>query len=202
MTASRHYRPNWDGYSYRPAYARSLLRQAGCRRGTDGVFVCGGDRLSLRLVTRAGIEFREHTVQLIQRQLLKAGIEVVLSYATSGAFLDQILPGGDFDLAEYAWFRDSTGGDAKDREGCGGVHNYGGYCQRLLTSDLDQATRILDDRRRAQVLNRADRRLAQDVPVLPLYEQPQMTAARNGIRGFAKFDGAPFWHPENWWLER
>ena len=54
VTQSRHYEPNWRPYRYRPAEARRLLTQAGCRRGADGIFSCGGQRLSLRFVTTAG----------------------------------------------------------------------------------------------------------------------------------------------------
>ncbi|HUP32531.1 MAG TPA: ABC transporter substrate-binding protein, partial [Gaiellaceae bacterium] len=42
---SRHYRPNWGGYRFRPAEARRRLEQAGCRRGADGIYVCFGQRL-------------------------------------------------------------------------------------------------------------------------------------------------------------
>ncbi len=43
-----------------------------------------------------------------------------------------------------------------DLYGCGSVQNYSGYCQRLVSRELDQARRILDSSRQAQVLNRAD----------------------------------------------
>ena len=45
----RYYGPNWSVYRYRPALARRLLEQAGCRRGADRIYVCAGERLSLRL---------------------------------------------------------------------------------------------------------------------------------------------------------
>ena len=48
------YRPNWNAYRYRPAESRRLLEQAGCRRGTGGIYSCAGRRLELRLVTPAG----------------------------------------------------------------------------------------------------------------------------------------------------
>ena len=51
LAQSRCYEPNWGAYRYRPAEARRLLEQAGCRRGADGIFSCGGERLSLRFVT-------------------------------------------------------------------------------------------------------------------------------------------------------
>ena len=56
------------------------------------------------------------------------------------------------------------------------------YCQRLVTADLNQADRILDEEQRARVLNRVDRRLAKDVPVIPLYQPPAVIAYRATIR--------------------
>ncbi len=40
-------------------HARRLLERAGCRRGADGIYVCAGQRLSLRFVTTAGSEPRK-----------------------------------------------------------------------------------------------------------------------------------------------
>lgn len=86
---------------------------------------------------------------------------------------------------------------------CRGVQNFAGYCQRLLTSDLDQAQRILNPARQAAVLNRADAKLASDVPVIPLFENPQVVAHRTHVRNVritAQLD--PFVGVENWWLAK
>ena len=82
---SRYYEPNWSAYRYRPAQARRLLEQAGCRRGADGVFSCEGQRLSLRFVTTAGRPPRAQALALIQAQLRAAGVEVVPVFAAPGA---------------------------------------------------------------------------------------------------------------------
>ena len=108
---SPHYRPNWSGYRRRPAEARRLLEQAGCRRGADGIYLCGGQRLSLRFVTTAGIPPRARTISLVQTQLRQVGVEVVPTFAPPPAFLGQILPKGDFDVALFAWLFDPSGTD-------------------------------------------------------------------------------------------
>jgi ABC-type transport system substrate-binding protein len=84
--------------------------------------------------------------------------------------------------------------------GCGGSQNLVPYCQRLVTSDLDQADRILTRSRRAAVLNRVDRRLAKDVPVIPLYDVPMVYAYRTNLRGIDPGAFDPFLNPEDWWL--
>ena len=71
-----------------------------------------------------------------------------------------------------------------------GVQNYAGYCQRLVTRVLDQAQRILDSTRQAQVLNKADAQLAKDVPVIPLFDNPTVLAHKTPSGTFAS--------PRNW----
>ena len=96
-----------------------------------------------------------------------------------------------------------AGRSAKAIFGCGGEQNYTGYCQRLVTTDLDQAERILDAERQARVLNRADLRIARDVPVIPLYQQTQSVALRSTVRNFGlslSTQLAPLWNAENWWV--
>ena len=201
LNTSGVYEPNWSEYSYQPDHARDLLEQVGCRRGQDGIYSCAGERLSLRLVTLAGARLRERGVELIQLQLRRVGVEVVLGYATSGALFSQILPQGDFDAVSFAAFVTDEIAE-KEVFGCGGVDNYTGYCQRLVTRDLDQAQRILDSRERARVLNRVDRQLAKDVPVLPLYQIPYVLAFQNELRNVIPGPNNLFWNAENWWLAK
>jgi ABC-type transport system substrate-binding protein len=72
-----------------------------------------------------------------------------------------------------------------------------------VTAELDQALRILDPRRQAESLNRADVRLARDVPVIPLYQQTQTVVVRSTLRNFGlslATQPSPLWNAENWWL--
>ena len=203
-TYSRYYRPNWARYRYRPAEARRLLEQEGCRRGADAIYVCGGERLSLRFVTTTlPGGFRVQLLERVQAQLRRAGVEVVPTNTTEAALFQQIIPAGAFDVLLFAWA--STPDSSKPIFGCGGAQNFTGYCQRLVTSDLTQAERILDAAQQARVLNRADARMSDDVPVIPIYQSPQWAAVRKTVRNFVSTS----WNPQNplsnaedWWLER
>ncbi len=204
VSQSPFYRPNWNIYRHRPPEARRLLEQAGCRLGPDGIYVCAGEKLSLRVFTTAGVVWRELAIQLVQKQLRRAGIEVKPIYAPSAALFGPsgILASGDFDLALFGSFSgpDPTGLD--DIFGCGGSANLTGYCQRLVTRDLDQADRILDQDERARVLNRADAQMARDVPVIPLLQALVVAYVRSNIRNFVMTALGDYWNAENWWLER
>jgi peptide/nickel transport system substrate-binding protein len=201
MTQDRHYDANWSAYRYRPARARALLEQAGCRRGPDGIYSCAGERLSLRFVTSAGLPQRQRAISVVQAQLRRVGIEVVPVFAPGDAFIGQILPTRAFQVALYTWAFVPSG-SWKHVYGCGGGSNFTGYCQRLVTADLDQADRILDYAQRSRVLNRVDRRIARDVPTIPLYQFVTTAAHRADVRGFALPPWNPLWNAEDWWLAR
>ena len=199
-TGSPYYRPNWSTYRYRPALARSLLEQAGCRRGTDGIYSCDGERLRLRFVTIAGVPRRSRVLELVPSQLRAAGIEAVPSYIGGASFFDPFLPNGDWDVAVFLFFRDVEPLLLERVYGCGGQANFTGYCQRLVTADLDQADRILDAENQARVLNRVDAQLARDVPVIPLWQEPAVATIRSNIRGLRPSFPYLAWNAENWWL--
>jgi peptide/nickel transport system substrate-binding protein len=201
VTQSRYYEPNWSAYRYRPAEARRLLKQAGCRTGADGIFSCGGKRLSLRFVTNAGNPIRAQTLPLLQAQLRAAGVEVLPQFAAPGAFFGQILPQGAFDVALFSWLS-SPAFSWAPVFGCSGQLNYTGYCQRLVTAHLNQADRTLDERARARVLNRVDRGLASDVPTIPLYQSVIAAAYDTSVRNFVLLPWNPLWNAESWWLAK
>jgi peptide/nickel transport system substrate-binding protein len=199
ITQSRYYAPNWRGYRYRPAQARQLFEQAGCRRGSDGIYICAGERLSLRFVTSAGIPPRARVLSLVQAQLRRMGVEVVPSFASNPVLFGQIIPNGEFDAMLFSWIYAPDSSGLEDIFGCGGIQNFTGYCQRHVTRDLDQADRILDAEQQARALNRADRQMAKDVPVIPLYQFVLITAHRTILRNVALIS-TPLQSAEDWWL--
>ena len=199
LPSSADYRPNWSRYRHRPAEARRLLEQAGCRRQVDGIYGCAGERLSLRFVANAGVESRSRAFALVQTQLRRAGIEVVPSFAP-GSAVGRIITSGEWDvwIIAYNYFPDQPV-DFAFR--CQGPANFTGYCQRLVTAELDQANRILDPAAYARALNRADVQMARDVPVLPLWQEPSLAVFRSNIRGFVPSEPIVAWNAENWWLD-
>ena len=200
---SPYYQPNWERYRYRPALARRLLEQAGCRLGQDGIFSCAGTRLSLRFVTVAGVVARQRTVELATARLRRVGVEVKPVFAPVSALYSQILPSGDFDLALYGFGVGPSTRGPFDVFGCGGSNNVMGYCDRLMTRDLVQVDRIVDDRRRVGLLNRIDMRLAKAVPSIPLFQGTGLFAFRATVRGVVANGVGDFtWNAEDWWLAR
>jgi peptide/nickel transport system substrate-binding protein len=194
------YRANWSRYRYRPATARQLLEEAGCGRGSDGVYVCGGARLSLDVVTTVGNLRRQRALELIGRQLREVGVEIVPRY--SPALFTQILPSGRFDIALFALTSDWPEDVPHSAYRCQGDANFTGYCSRLVTRDLAQLASIIDFARLAEVANDADRKLAVDVPAIPLFQSASRDAIRRRVRTPTP-DSFPFHlNLEDWWLAR
>jgi peptide/nickel transport system substrate-binding protein len=205
LNRSRWYQPNWSSYRFEPARARGLLERAGCTRGTDGIYTCAGERLSIRFsspVVPGG--FRPRVLELVQMQLRKVGIELIPEFSPGAVFFGQVLPSGHFQVAIFSWTSQGPSPFGKQIYGCGAEINYTGYCQRIVTASLDQAERILDDVQQARVMNRADAQIARDVPVIPLYQIPVWAATRQELRGFSPAASVVglLSDSENWWLDR
>jgi peptide/nickel transport system substrate-binding protein len=197
-----YYQANWSGYRYDPARARRLLEQAGCRRGSPGIYSCAGELLRLRFVTTAGDPVRQRVLQLAQAQLRRIGVEVVPAYVPRDPFFEQVLPSGEFDAALFAW---GVGdGVVWPEAQCGAASNWTGYCSRLVRRDVQQTDLIVDPQQRARVLNAADAKLARAVPVLPVVQFPVRAAIRTMVRGVVP-GGSQYefsQNSEDWWVER
>jgi peptide/nickel transport system substrate-binding protein len=201
LPSSPYYEPNWRKYRHRPELARRLLAQAGCRRGADGIRSCAGERLSLRFVANTGVASRSRLLDLVQVQLRRIGVEVRPSYSPGPVLAGQVIPSGEWDVWPISYFYvPEQAVDPAFR--CQGPSNATGYCQRLVTRELDAATRILDSGQYARALNRADVQMARDVPVIPLWQEPTLAMFRSTVRGFAPTEPVVAWNAENWWLER
>jgi ABC-type transport system substrate-binding protein len=196
------YRPVWRTYRYDIARARSLLGQAGCRRGSDGVYECAGERMRLRFVTSAGDPTRQRVIELAAAQLREVGVEVDPEYAPSQLFLHQILPKGLFDAALFSWTGVIGGVWVWPEALCGNEQNFGGYCSRLVTRDAEENL-IGSLTQRARALHAMDAKLARAVPVLPVVQPVLRYFYRSNVRGTIFRGGGPFeftTNAEDWWL--
>jgi len=202
LVQSPYQRANWQRYQRRPALARELLARAGCKRAADGIYSCAGRRLTLQFVTSPIIPYRPVVLETLQAQLRRVGVEVVPTYVTPKAFFGTVLPRGQFDVALFAWAFDPDPASAASIYLCSGVDNYTGYCNRSVSRALIQASRMLDPAAQAHVLNAADRMIASDAPVLPLFQQNTSAVVRKSLKAFVKLPNNPYADAENWWLDR
>lgn len=202
-TNRSEYAPHWDRWSYDPDAATTLLEENGCTRegDGDGVFTCDGETLSFRYVGMTGVSRRERIFQRVEEQLAAVGIEVRPDFDTPQETLGRKLPDGDFELANFGWIGDPdpSGGDSVFV--CDGELNYADYCNEDVSELIEGNTTILDKAERADVYNEADELLAEDVPLVPLFQIPIVLTFDDGIGGVRvnPTGRGPTWNAGDWY---
>ena len=165
---------------------------------------CGDGRLTFRYARAAkSVLAIDLDAQRIEKahENLPPELAGTVTFAVASAEA-VVAPHRSFDVALFSWSPNSPDYLWKGIFGAGGDQNLTGYRQRLVTSDLDQAERILDAARQTAALNRADAQMAKDVPAIPLYEQSGWAAISPDLRNFAPIALDPLVGAENWWLDR
>ena len=196
------YRPHWQRWSFNRSKAIRLLTGHGCRRGSDGIFSCQGQRLSFRFLSTAGSPLRERTFEFIQPRLSRIGIDLVNAFGPRQLVLNNFLPSGDWDLALFSW---SYGGDPAalvDVWGCKGGHNLSGYCNPKVTTLFRRAARELQAGKRPPLLNRADALMARDLATIPLFARPGYVIYNSRIRNVVSSPIDVLWNAQDWWIAR
>ncbi|WP_033415028.1 ABC transporter family substrate-binding protein [Actinomycetospora chiangmaiensis] len=145
------------------------LTQDGWVKGPDGVFAKAGKPLQFR-ISHTNVPRRVQTVQLIQAACGQAGIKIVDDNDPN--FLDTRLGAGDYDVALYAWQNDPFTSSHESIYKTGGSQNYQGYSNPQLDALMTQASGNLDPNGYLAQWQQADKLMAQDLPSIPLYVQP------------------------------
>ncbi|MGI8876481.1 MAG: ABC transporter family substrate-binding protein [Egibacteraceae bacterium] len=202
------YEPHYDQWDYDPDAAVALLEENGCTRGEGDIFECDGTRLAFRIGTTGGNERRELTQQLIQDNLSQVGIEISIENDEGATFFERLdTPencGGvcDFDIALFAWVGSPDPVGSANIWGCDRPQNWTAYCNEQATELMDTANQTIDEAERADLFNEADALMAEEVPILPLFQQPQFAAWDNSITGpeINPTNQTIFWNSGAWAL--
>jgi peptide/nickel transport system substrate-binding protein len=199
------YKRHWQMWRYNPRAATALLRSHGCGKGLDGIFSCGGERLSFRFTTTAGNPMRQLAFERIQAQLEHVGIELQGDFEPAPLAFQRIQK-GDWDISLFSWENgpDPTSGDV-DIFRCHGPLNYNAYCNARVSALLTAASAAVRSGARAALLNRADELAAKDIPLLPLYAKVGYVLYNSRIRNVVwnpDVDHFVFWNAEKWWIGR
>lgn len=116
------------------------------------------------------------------------------------------MPGGDFELALDAWLSTPDPSTitqlySADQIPPGGT-NYSRYDNQQTTRLLKEADTTVDVDRRARVLREVQNRLAEDLPVLPLFQRPVTIAYSENLRGprVNPSQAGPYWNMGEWSL--
>ena len=204
MSNAPEYEEHFQDYGGNPEEAIALLEENGCtREGEDGIFECDGQPLSFGFLSTAGNALRELTFEIVQEQLREVGIELTPEFKDAAvAFGNQGLAGGKYDLMLFAWVGNPDPQGSVEIHRCEGTQNFQAYCNEEVTDLLDESNVTVDPAERAALLNEADSLMAEDLPILPMYQKPTFFAFTDRLQN--AIDNAtqqgPTWNAEDWFL--
>jgi peptide/nickel transport system substrate-binding protein len=202
-----NYRPFCARWTFNQRAVIALLRRNGCtggpatpnRNNTD-IWSCPGvGRLSFRFNTTSGNQLRALTFEIAQAQLKSVGIELQPRFAANA--LTQILPSRDWDISMFTWLGGPTSSiTAFALYGCGGDQNYMTYCNRTVSRLLQRAQFTPNNVQRRNLLHRAERIMANDVPSIPMYVRPGFLINNRRVSGLAlnPTQQGSTWNSEQW----
>jgi peptide/nickel transport system substrate-binding protein len=190
-------------YTFDPRRARALLDEAGWREAiSSGVRQKDGVPLRFTLITQAGFAVREQVSQVLQRQFRDIGVDMKVQLV-DGTAISALWFEGNFDAMLHWWQMPAdpelTLFFAADRTPPHG-RNINFVEDAPLTELVYAADRTVDVAERTRLLGRAQHRIAELVPELPLYGITKLDAVPAGLEGFT---GNPtntgvFWNVHAW----
>jgi ABC-type transport system substrate-binding protein len=189
-----------------PQRVTELLTKAGYRKH-NGWWERGGKRLTMTYVAGAGsVPFRARLAQLLQQQLKHNGIELKIQLVAPQILYTQGAPKGLFDIGEWS---EPTGVDPLPSLlfACDQIpqkprwagKNRARYCRDETDELLKTADRTIDLDKRVDLLHQVNHKLAEDVPILPLFDLPETIAYVDDVEGVQHNPvGGPLWTIEDW----
>jgi peptide/nickel transport system substrate-binding protein len=193
-------------YAFDPSRSRQLLGEAGWTDSDgDGVVEKAGQPLTFTLLTQAGFAVRESVSQVVQRMLKEVGVDMKIQLV-DGTAISSLWFEGNFDAMLHWWHMPAdpeiTLFFASDRTPPAG-RNINFLEDKTLDSLLYASDREIDQQRRRALLVRAQQKLAELLPEIPLYNVTRLDAVPATLRGFK---GNPtntgvFWNIHEWVID-
>lgn len=192
--------PSFARYATDADEARRLLDAAGWKEPSgDGFRRKGGRELSVTLAGVGDDELSRRVLLALNAQASAVGIDLNLVSIDFDRLQSVWLPGERFELAMLV-VRDPPGGGLRARFGIGGTSNMSRLSDRSLGVALEDADRTLDDA--SPLVDAPSGRIADLVPVIPLYVLEVTIAARPGVGGVAASAAADgfLWNAARWFV--
>ncbi|HEX3550376.1 MAG TPA: peptide ABC transporter substrate-binding protein [Candidatus Elarobacter sp.] len=188
--------------AYDPAAADRLFDAAGWRRGAGGVRAKGGIPLALTYVQFPESQTGVRVATVVQNELEARGLRVTIkSLSNAQLFLPRAQGGtlatGAFDLAYVPW---PMGADPDDSFllACGGNANYARWCDPQVDALERRAVVAPSVAERKALYARIERRVADQVPIVYLFDPSYSYAYRTSLHGFFPNAFDPTWDAYRW----
>ena len=200
LRGEKGYSTEFAKWNYNPSKVDSIMRAHNCSKGGDGIYRCSGTKVSFDFASTAGNALRQLAFTIFQDQAAKAGIELKNGFVPAGTLFGSKLPAHDFDLAMFTQIVTVDPHYVVSNFACGNASNYTEYCNRQVTRWLLQSDRELNDAKRLALIKRVGKVLANDVPMVPLFQRPTYFVYKSAISGLVDnpTSQGPSWNAEGW----
>ena len=183
LKGEKGYSNDFGKWNYSVAKVNQMMNAHNCSKGGDGIFRCGGTKVSFDFASTSGNALRALAFTIFQDQAAKAGIEFRNGFVPAGTLFGSKLPAHDFDLAMFTYLVRVDPIYNVAIFSCGSPSNYGEYCNRSATKLLEQSSHELNDARRLALIKRVGKILANDVAMIPLFQRPTYLVYKTNVKG-------------------
>ena len=201
LTNEKTYNPkHFSKWNYNPAKVASMMNAHGCSKGGDGIYRCGGTKVSFDFASTTGNALRALAFTIFQDQAQKAGVELKNAFVPAGTLFGSKLPAHDFDLAMFTFLVTVDPHYVVANFSCGSGPNYTEYCNRTVTNLLARSDRELNLAKRLALVNKAGTIIGNDVPMIPLFQRPTYLVYKTSVKGMLDNPSSqgPSFNAENW----
>jgi len=183
LKGEKGYSNDFGKWNYNPTKVANMMRAHNCSKGGDGVFRCSGTKVSFDFASTTGNALRALAFTIFQDQAQKAGIELKNGFVPAGTLFGSKLPAHDFDLAMFTYLVRVDPIYNVATLSCGSPSNYTEYCNRSVTKLLERSTRTTNDARRLALIKAVGKTVANDVPMIPLFQRPTYLVYKTSVKG-------------------
>jgi peptide/nickel transport system substrate-binding protein len=201
LTNEKTYNPkHFNKWNYSPAKVASMMNAHGCSKGGDGIYRCGGTKVSFDFASTTGNALRALAFTIFQDQAQKAGVELRNAFVPAGTLFGSKLPAHDFDLAMFTFLVTVDPHYVVANFSCGSGPNYTEYCNRTVTNLLARSDRELNIAKRLALVNKAGVIIGNDVPMIPLFQRPTYLVYKTSVKGMIDNPSSqgPSFNAESW----
>jgi ABC-type transport system substrate-binding protein len=183
LKGEKGYLNDFGKYNYSPAKIEAAMKAHNCTKGGDGIYTCNGTKVAFDFASTTGNALRTLAFTIFQDQAAKAGIQLRNAFVPAGTLFGSKLPAHDFDLAMFTYLVRVDPHYNVATFTCGNASNYTEYCNRTVTKWLGQSDRELNDAKRLALIVKVGKVLANDVPMVPLYQRPTYLVYKTSVHG-------------------
>jgi len=200
LKGEKGYANDFGKYSYSPGKIDAAMKAHNCTKGGDGIYTCNGTKMGFDFASTSGNALRTLAFTIFQDQAAKAGIQLRNAFVPAGTLFGSKLPAHDFDLAMFTFLVTVDPHYVVSTFSCGNASNYTEYCNRTVTKWLGQSDRELNDNKRLALIKKVGKVLANDVPMVPLYQRPTYLVYKTSVHGLVDnpTSQGPSFNAENW----